>query len=228
MAKISFHRFPLIIGFTAINCLVSLGEFEMKMLLFLPVFLLCCIARAEIFVEPSLGYQIGNYSATPVGSTSQLQASDNGLGIGLRAAYGFMGAFVGLDYDMSFTQLISTSSNYSNNTPAQHSTAYLSGGYAFPLLFRVFAGYGFSDTLSVNGGSGSSAGGSTETGTAFKLGVSYSFLPLLSLNLTYISHNFTQLNSTTTGTLVSGGISIFYSQLSMSAFMLSASLPYSF
>ncbi len=166
----------------------------MKKLLsaFAIVFGMSSLAHAGMLVEPYLGYQMGDskYQYAPASSNSEYTDKLSGVGYGLRLGYKFLVPWVALDYtgvsgtdkvdypgikDMDFTK----------------SSLGLVAG-ADLVLLRAWAGYGFSNQMTLKGDSGNPD--YKFKGTYIKAGLGLGFIPLVSLNLEYQINNFDKVD----------------------------------
>lgn len=164
-------------------------------------------SQAALLIEPVLGYSMGkaNLEMTVPGLGSDKDdESIKGLSYGGRLGYQNLGFQLGLDY---------LASNMDIDGDA-FKTSEFGGfvGFEFPVLFRVYAGYVFSGN------------GTFETddedvkfkgGTGPKVGIGFTVLPFLDLNLEYrkITYDTKELS----------GMDI---DLDYSAVMFGVSLPF--
>lgn len=154
-------------------------------------------AKADLFIEPYLGYEVGRVNMT---TTTDVGWSGNtsGVAIGARLGYSIPLLFAALDYAYASD---STSSMSGSGAPADgsatRSSLGLVAGVKIPML-RAYAGYGFSDKFTLK----PSSGDLTLTGTSIKLGASFTGLPLINLNLEYVMATYTSFdpNSLKAGT----------------------------
>ena len=139
-------------------------------------------SNASLLLEPYAGYYTGSITGTSSYSIS-------GVGYGGRLGFQNLGFMVGADYlSGSWTGTI-------NNV----STTYVPSdlgvfvGYDFPILLRIYGEYIAiaSQQSTANGAS------NTATGTGYKLGVGYKFMPFLSVNFELLGHTFTKDNNGT-------------------------------
>jgi hypothetical protein len=129
-------------------------------------------ARAGVLLEPYLGYHTGKDKAA-----GQADGDLSGVSFGGRVGYQKLGIMGGLDFMTgSWTEKISGLS--ADVTPTQLGAF---AGYNFPAFLRVYAAYLFQNKAKVtfNGSS------STVEGNGFKLGVGFTALPIVSINLEY-------------------------------------------
>lgn len=131
-------------------------------------------SQADILIEPYLGYHLGKWKA---GSTSE---DLSGMVFGGRLGFSTLGFQAGLDYMGGELK--------DDATPKSEFTVSNLGvfvGYNFPILVRVYGSYFFDaelkDTFKLEG-------------TAIRLGVGFSPLPLLDVNLEYMMGTYDKVN----------------------------------
>lgn len=161
-------------------------------------------AQAGLLVEPIIGLNV-NHKLEPKSD------SYSGLGGAYGGRLGFQnyGFQLGLDYLASSTDL--DDKDFKNNFKSQDWAAFV--GFEFPILVRVYAGYIFSATGDVNLTGGGKAKMTDGTGT--KIGVGFTGLPFLDINVEYRRGSY---DSVKVGGVKTGSADF-------SATMLSVSLP---
>lgn len=144
-------------------------KFKMTGLL-LGLFLMVNTASAALLLEPHLGFNLGS---------SGDGDSYNGAQLGMRVGYQQLGLMAGLDFTRStFDQDQSVNSvNVSNAMERNEWGVFV--GYNLPILVRAWAAYYFSNTTKGTTSNIEMSGNTTE------LGVGFTALPFLSLNLMY-------------------------------------------
>nr|WP_295905054.1 outer membrane beta-barrel protein [uncultured Bdellovibrio sp.] len=139
------------------------------------------VSHAGILIEPYLGYEMGK--------TKNPDGKFDGSQVGLRLAYAapifFWG---GLDYTLGVSGTSKPDSL--PNEDGKRSTLYGVVGMDFPILLRAWVGYGFLDEMKFEN-SGKAKG------TSYKVGVGFTGLPFISLNLEYVNEKFTELEGVT-------------------------------
>jgi hypothetical protein len=162
-------------------------------------------ARADILLEPYLKYDVTG-SDNINGTNSTL----TGPGFGARVGYQALLFFFALDYGITNGTV---TTNGSSNSFTQNQ-AFVEVGVHVPLL-RAWAGYGFLDSSTTN-----TNPNITISGSALKIGLGFTGLPLVSINLEYTMDTYTQekYNSTTTSLSSSNGNTV----------ALGVSIPFSF
>ena len=138
---------------------------------------------ADILIEPVVGYSWAQSEAkleVPADPTQNNTAKDalNGMSYGGRVGYQTLGFQFGLDYLASKTE----------SDGADINTNAIAGfiGYEFPVLFRVYGGYVFSGVLTSDSDQ-SSQDFELSGAKGPKVGIGFSLLSFLDLNLEYRS-----------------------------------------
>ncbi|MBO9665573.1 MAG: hypothetical protein J7501_02020 [Bdellovibrio sp.] len=173
-----------------------------KMWLVLALFMgMSATAHAGLMIEPYLGYEMGK-TTDPDGKTDFVN-------MGLRLAYKTpVMLWVGVDGNFG------VSGNFKPDSGADATakrTAYFGVvGIDLPILLRAWAGYGFNNKVVADNPDGE------WSGTAMKLGVGFTGLPFISLNLEYTKDTVDKTSGTVIGT---------DNDLNHDAYMLSVSLP---
>lgn len=157
-------------------------------------------AQAGIMIEPYLGFEMGK-TKSPDGKLEGTQ-------LGLRLAYSAPIFFwAGLDATLGVSA--KNKPDGAAESAATRSTYHAVVGVDFPILVRAWAGYGLMNDIKVDTG--------TYKGKSTKLGVGFTGLPFLSLNVEMISETFDKLDSTTLA-----------SEFKNDTYVLSVSLPLDF
>lgn len=175
-------------------------------------------ASAGLLLEPYLGYGMGNISATSKVGNVDAGGTTNGIGAGLRLGYKLPVMFwFAADYGMITGGKAKFSSQ---DYDAKGSDLWLDVGVDLPVLLRIWAGYGIQNTydIDVNGTSDKYTGGSN-----MKLGLGFTFLPLVSLNLEYMMYSFADNEY---GSVGNKSIDTYYKDHSQNNLLVSVSLPF--
>lgn len=190
----------------------------MKRLLIISVLLLSSsAANAGILIEPYVGFGIGSGED---GDTPKTEYDLNSPFIGGRLGYQALGFMAGLDYTKGMeSDFESKTSGTTSKVDGDQQTIGAFVGYNLPALLRVWVGYYFSHKIEVQ--SGSSVGDEFKGG-GYGLGVGFTALPLLSINLEYRMHTLDEYKDASTGSTsaLNGNNEIDFNQI-----MISASLP---
>lgn len=151
-------------------------------------------ANASLLIEPHLGYNVyGNadYSATSSGIPIDAKTKYNGPQYGARLGVQYFGLMGGLDYThSSFTHKTTITSpavpGYSAtaNADKKRDQFGLFVGYKFPVFVRAWFGYYFSDKLK------NSDTAYWEKGNGTELGIGFTGIPFLSINLQYRTSSY--------------------------------------
>lgn len=140
------------------------------------------VAHAGIMLEPYLGYEMGKTS-----DVVSINGKTDAVNLGLRLAYKTpVMLWLGLDGQFGVSGDYKPDSG--SNASLKHNAYYGVVGIDLPILFRAWAGYGFSDQFKLD-----SPYSGTMKGTNFKLGVGFTGLPFISLNAEYIKGNLTKI-----------------------------------
>lgn len=175
-------------------------------------------AKADLLLEPFAGYHSGTASFKSK-SGVESEVSDGGLAFQGRGAYSVMGFFFGLDAFFAKADAKYSKPAGTKDTESQHTAYYIVAGYEAPVVpLRAWLGYALAHEWGL--GNSTFSGGSN-----IKLGIGFTFLPLISLNLEYFKNDFGSL-TTTGGTSTSVGQA--YDSFNASSLFLSASLPLRF
>jgi hypothetical protein len=175
------------------------------------------LAHASLLLEPGLGYQA---------STLKLEtaAGDSGgkmSGVNLTARVGYvsmLGLWVAADGNFMSGATFDGSSSV-NDGKVDATNIYADVGFNFPILLRAWFGYGLSNTAKLK----LDTGGDTtlKEGTNMKFGVGLRLIPLVSLNLEYIMHDYKKFD----GLGLSGNTSDLWTTHTNRGVLLSVSLP---
>lgn len=131
-------------------------------------------ASASLLLEPHLGLNISG-----TGDQGSTEYDYNGAQYGLRVGYQNLGFMAGLDYTKSSYELESKTAGVTSNNDVSRNEWGLFAGYNFPILVRAWGAYYFSNTMEFD------ATGTEYSGSTKELGVGFTGLPFLSVNLMY-------------------------------------------
>ena len=167
-------------------------------------------AKAELLIEPVLGYSLNG--KLELGDASYSGA--RGASYGGRLGYQKLGFQIGGDYLHSSLNM--NDDDFKEDMSLSEWGGFV--GFEFPILFRVYAGYIFSAT-----GTSEVETGDFElsSGSGMKVGLGFTGLPFIDINFEYRSGKFEK--SKTDG--VSGDDD---EDIKYSAFMVALSLPLTF
>ncbi len=137
-------------------------------------------SKAALLIEPVVGYNIGSKFDFESGEN---YTGGRGTAFGGRLGYQNLGLQLGLDYLNSSINMDDADIN--ENVSLSEWGGFV--GFEFPVLLRVYAGYIFSAT----GGADSDAGKvDLIEGSGTKLGVGFTGLPLIDINVEYRTGSF--------------------------------------
>lgn len=140
-------------------------------------------ANASLLIEPHLGYNV--YSSTSMGTdTIDYNGAQYGARLGLQSL-GFMG---GLDYThSSYTATTKPASGTSDKDERKRDELGVFVGYKFPVLVRAWIGYNFlaKESQTALGPTSGNVVGDYYKGHSTEIGVGFTGIPFLSLNLSY-------------------------------------------
>lgn len=187
----------------------------MKAIMIAVLTLFTVTANAGILVEPFLGF---GGSTVKTEDTNGIPGSDTstGVGMGLRLGYKFLVPWVALDYRLSSGEKVTDSVTQEKIDGSQTQLG-VTGGVDLPLV-RFFAGYGFDNKFTLK----PTNGDTTFKGTYTKVGVGFSLIPMLKLNLEYIINKYPKF--TQGGTEYD--LSALYNKLEHNTVFLSVSAPF--
>lgn len=158
--------------------------------LILSITLYCNYAKADFHIEPYLGYQFGTYTGESVAETGSgditfdVDDDQTGVAYGGKLGWGMLGFSFGVDYMKGMI----TSKGGGVTTDYDVSALGAYAEFTFPIMLSVSASY-FFDYKMVGDSSGEDSVDTTDSGNGFKVGVGFTFLPFISLNIDYIVAN---------------------------------------
>ena len=170
------------------------------------------LAVAGFSVEPYLGYGRGTLD-------SSLDTDFSFVAAGARVGYGMLGFTGGLDIFKSLTGSFEDDQNDKGDYDVISASVFAS--YTFPILLRVYAGYTFHYENELDYDSPLFQTSETEGDGGYYLGVGYTGLPFVAVNLEYRVNDFDKQT-------FENGSSSDLSDTDDSFFMLSVSLPFDF
>jgi predicted porin len=148
--------------------------------LILGLFLTVNTASAALLLEPHLGFNLGS---------SGDGDSYNGSQLGMRVGYQQLGLMAGLDFTRSTFDQDQTVNNVAVSNEMERNEWGLFVGYNFPIFIRAWAAYYFANTTKATTSNFEMSGNTTE------LGVGFTALPFLSVNVMYRMINLDELKA---------------------------------
>ena len=136
-------------------------------------------AKAGFMVEPYLGTLL-NSDVTANDCNNNCKSDVSGNVFGAKAGFKSLGLSVGLDYQMTSGTSQNEASG-SDELDIAISEYGIHVGYDFPILFRVYATYWLNSEI--NSSNGPNYDVTFKKASGYTLGVGYSFLPMVALNL---------------------------------------------
>ena len=154
-------------------------------------------ANAGLLLEPYLGYIVsggGDAKFSSGGSTWDLDYS--GLQLGGRLGFSKLGLMAGLDYSFGSHEVESTSGATTFKDDVDRDQLGFFVGYQFPMMLRVWGTY-FFNAASEGTQTGDHLFENTDefSGSGMALGVGYTGLPFLSINLEYRTFDYDEWKS---------------------------------
>ncbi|NOT77838.1 MAG: hypothetical protein HOP07_02405 [Bacteriovoracaceae bacterium] len=179
---------------------------SLKSLLRLPLFVLALTffagaAHASFLIEPHLGYNISGSGERGSGA-SLSKYSYSGLQIGARAGYQVLGFMAGLDFTRSSYTFETKGVASTVNNDIDKNEVGIFVGYNLPILLRAWATYYFSNTAKYSSSTTETSGNTTE------LGVGFTGLPFMSINLMLRLVNFDEQKTSSTTVAISPAIDL--------------------
>lgn len=133
------------------------------------------VSQADILIEPYLGYEFGK-ATDPDGKT-------DGTLLGARLAYVTpVMLWVGVDATLGMSGKFKPDTG--SDDDFKRTTLAGVVGIDFPILLRAWLAYGFTNEIDLD------TAGDKLKGTSTKLGVGFTGLPFVSLNLEYMKETF--------------------------------------
>lgn len=176
--------------------------------------LISTAAHAGLYLEPYVGYAIGSSEGTvtieSVG-VSTVDSDEKVTAFGGKVGYSILGLAFGADYaKLSYDSDDKTSDNLDTESDETHLGAFVQ--YTLPILFKVSA------TYILNAKSKSDE--SESNGKGLKIGVGFTGLPFVSINLDLITLNYDDVDV--------DGVTVSSADVDTKLTMLSVSLPLDF
>ena len=188
-----------------------------KRLILLVTPLLMWVTSAQaggLIIEPFVGYTVsGEFDAE---TDLNGKGSITGPSLGARVGYGLLGFTFGLEYITNLEREIDNDVAGVEDFDFESTGLGVYAAFDFPILLRVYAGYSFWYEGSTTGNT-SGVKTDLEDGSGLTLGVGYTGLPFVSINLEYRTYSF--------DTAVQNGVESNLSTADADQIMLGVSLP---
>jgi hypothetical protein len=183
-------------------------------------------SQASLLIEPFLGYSMMDVDQA---TTPARKGEANGLGYGARLGAQFMGLMGGFQYDSAMSaELESTNGLVTTKDDLKRTHMGVFVGYNLPIMFRFWGTYFFNsevegeDSENSNGGVNYIDATETLSGSGYGLGLGWTGLPFLSINLEYRKFEYDEeedTNSTPTTSNIDP-------KIETSEIMISVSFPF--
>lgn len=185
-------------------------------------------ANAQLLLEPNLGFQFGTHDFSQTATGEARDGTSSGFTMGARIGYKYTMFFGGLDLQYSLPTMVADNASIGGTNVAGSSFPIaedwggslfqfgISAGVDLPIGIRAWLGYYFLGNLTTD-----DIYSSEYSGGAFRLGVGYKVIPLVSLNFEYVHSSFTADSRGILPAVVLDSV-----EMSQSAFILGVSVPY--
>lgn len=190
--------------------------------------LLTQTSYAGIHLEPYLGYAV-DAGTEQTNNGIKTENSMNYIELGARAGWEMLGLSIGVDGNFTPTTFdIDTEKPSKANGTVDYKSHNLGAfiGYELPLL-RVWGAYYFASQITYDKDRDTSTGDSTGdelSGNGYGLGVGFTGLPLVAVNLEYRANSYDEYKDSSAGNTIkypSGGSSV----IDAHSILLSVSIP---
>lgn len=148
-------------------------------------------ANASLLIEPHIGYNISGG-----GTSSSVEYKYTNPELGLRFGGQYLGLMAGFDYTASTYTWTQTPGGDDKFDRGEFGVFV---GYNLPILLRIWGAYYFTNTAKDKDATGKTATGAQFKGNTKELGVGFTALPFLSLNVMYRNVVFTTKPAAVTG-----------------------------
>lgn len=180
------------------------------------------VALAGVLIEPYVGYSmLGKMTKTE--SSVERSYNYSGLNFGGRLGAQYLGLMGGLIYDhgsytATFKKPLNLMPSDGDESKWSANSYGLFVGYNLPILLRFWGSYFFKSDWEATDTQGGYNKNDTLNGSAYELGVGYTALPFLSLNLQYRVTDFDKIERAT-------GTKTNLNDTNAKSLLLSVSLP---
>ncbi len=161
----------------------------LKQMLLLSLVLFSLQSKASLLIEPHVAYGIlGTSDYSVLGNTVKLTYS--GPQYGARLGFQTFGLMGGIDYTRSSLKYKQEflGATYESDNNRDQIGAFI--GYKFPILLRVWGGYYFSDKVTSTTTNSQGNNGDYTSGSGTEIGIGFTGLPFLSVNLMYRTSSY--------------------------------------
>jgi hypothetical protein len=163
------------------------------------------ISVAGVLIEPQLGYTLsGSKSGSFGGSTISTKAS--GVEYGARLGYQFLGVMGGFNYQHAGLSVDSVYQSVSSSDKFKKDSLGVFIGFNAPILIRAWLGYNFSEKITSTSTTTNFDSGDYFKGNSTELGIGFTGIPFLSMNLIYKMDNYTTAHTVSPSADASGSM----------------------
>jgi hypothetical protein len=166
------------------------------------------ISVAGVLIEPQLGYTLSGSKGGSFGNVP-LAAKGSGVEYGARLGYQFLGLMGGFNYQHASLSVDSTIVSVDNATLSNTFKKDSLGvfiGFNAPILIRAWLGYNFSEKITCTSTNNHFDDGDYFKGNSTELGIGFTGLPFLSMNLIYKMDNYTTAHTVSPSADASGSM----------------------
>ena len=156
------------------------------------------VGHAGLLIEPHIGYNItgstSSKSLTVSNATGTYSDSYHGPQYGARLGYQYLGLMGGFSYNHASYTLKKVNNATATSVDSKRNDMGVFVGFNAPILFRAWLGYSFSvkETKTTSG--------DYDKGSATELGLGFTGLPFLSINLEYKMIDYKTFHNDSAGT----------------------------
>lgn len=177
-------------------------------------------AQAGFLIEPYLNYNFGSGDYKFDGETYDVSTS--GPNYGSRLGFQYLGFMGGMDFNLGSYGWDEKSNGTTTKYDLDTTRFGVFAGYDFPILLRAWIGYYFKNSAEYSKTyEDESDKGDAYNGTAIELGVGFTPLPLLSVNVGYRMNTYDEYeNANGTKTALNGD-----SEVNINEIFVGVSLP---
>lgn len=181
--------------------------------------LLTVEAGAAVLVEPHLGYNL-KATGDSTRSGTKYEYDYSGAQYGLRLGGQYLGFMAGLDYTLSNPEIETKTIAGTNKDEMKTRELGFFVGYNLPILIRAWGAYYFDVKSEDDSNGGATAAGTEYSGSTKELGLGFTGLPFVSLNLVYRNVVLDEVKAGAVTTQLNGD-----AEISSHEFVVGVSLP---
>lgn len=156
-----------------------------NVLIALGILVVTTTAQASFLIEPHLGYNVSGGQSDYTSGGTVAKISYSGPQYGARLGMQFLGVMGGFDYTHSTYTLKTTAIGLTSQGKQKQDDLGVFVGYNAPMLIRAWIGYYFSTKATATETNADYTSGDWSKGTTTEIGVGFTPMPLVSLNISY-------------------------------------------